>query len=44
MRTQEEIELLSLQKHLRDAFILAKFMSEDKVSDLIEKAFKELSK
>jgi len=44
MRTQDEINLVSLQQHLKDAFILAKFMSQDKVSDLIEKAFKELSK
>jgi len=44
LRTQDEINLVSLQKHLRDAFILAKFMSEDKVADLLDKAFKELSK
>lgn len=39
MRTQDEINLVNLQKHVRDAFILSKFMGLNESSDLLEQVF-----
>ena len=39
LRTQEEIELKSLQGKIREAYILAKFMDKAQVANLLENAF-----
>ena len=43
MRTQEEINIASLQKHIRDAFIIAKFMGLEETSDLLEQVFSSIT-
>ena len=43
MRTQEEINIASLEKHIRDAFIIAKFMGLDETSDLLEQVFASIT-
>jgi hypothetical protein len=41
MRTQKEIEIDNLQKHIRNAYQLAKYMGNTKCSELLEAAFNE---
>lgn len=43
MRTQEEINIASLQKHIRDAFIIAKFMGLNESSALLEQVFASIT-
>ena len=43
MRTQEEINLVNLQRHVRDAFVLAKFMGLGESSDLLEQVFASIT-
>lgn len=43
MRTQEEINLANLQKHVRDAFILSKFMGLKKSAELLEQVFASIT-
>lgn len=43
MRTQEEINIASLQKHIRDAFIIAKFMGLEESSSLLEQVFDSIT-
>jgi predicted DNA-binding protein (MmcQ/YjbR family) len=39
MRTQEEIERDSLQRLIREAYILAKYMNKEQIANLLENAF-----
>lgn len=41
MRTQKEIEIDNLQKHIRNAYQLAKYMGNTKCAELLEAAFYE---
>ena len=41
MRTQKEVERDSLQKHIKDAFTLAKYMGLDTCAKYLEDAFHE---
>tara|TARA_Y100000361_G_scaffold123784_1_gene116578 strand:+ start:383 stop:517 length:135 start_codon:yes stop_codon:yes gene_type:complete len=44
MRTQDEINLISLQKHLKDAFVLATFLDHKKTAELIQQAWDEITR
>ena len=41
MRTQKEIEIDNLQKHIRNAFQLAQYMDLEKCANLLKEAFNE---
>ena len=43
MRTQQEINIDNLQRHVRDAFILAKFMDLEKTSSLLEQVYASIT-
>ena len=39
MRTQKQIEIDSLQKHISDAYQLAEYLDLDQVANLLKNAF-----